>query len=187
MTRDRAGLRQDPVLLASPDLVTTTGDRVFRTRSLGEDRVVDRIRVRFPPEPVHHESAGAVVKEGRVRVPKEVRNDGVALVSRASDRVERRAGRPHLACDEVQVSRDHLRLEEIEHLPPRHLEGRVDRLVEVPRPMVRPGPILHGLDEVLVDDSCAVEAETHGVRTRSLHHRPGGRQRVRGSSPYPRT
>ncbi len=110
---DGGGLRHHPHRAGSPDLVATAGDRVLRARGERECRVIHRIDIGELARAFHHERPGAIVEKRRIAGAHGTRHRRVPFMAGAADGVEPLVARTHVPCLEIQMPREHLRIEQL--------------------------------------------------------------------------
>src|SRR5688572_14504267 len=114
------------------------------------------------PRPRHHESARAVVQEGRVGRSQQRPDHGVVLVAGAGDRVVPRPLRLELAPSHVQSAGCHLIGEERDSVAGTKLHPGTYRLVRF-QPSCGTGRLRDDTVEVLLDDHHAILCHSASV------------------------
>jgi hypothetical protein len=133
---DGRGLRQHPEWLAAPDLVPASGDRIFLAGGEAQRGIHDRVhRLAIGAgqlaEALGHEGAAAVVQEGRIGMAGEARDHRVAFVAGGTDGVEHLLLHAQHARHQVEVARDHLRLQQLQEILRRQRAARQHRFVRL--------------------------------------------------------
>ena len=111
---DGRGLRRHPERAAAPHLVPSLGNGVLAGCDDSEQCVEGRGAARQLPGPGHHESARAVVEEGRVGDPQLGAEDRVVLVAGTADGVEAAVGLLQPPSGHVQLAAGDLVLEQLD-------------------------------------------------------------------------
>ena len=159
--------------------------RIVDRRDEGEHRVADRSLPFHLASARHHESAAAIVDEGRVVDPEQLAEDRVRLVAGAPDRVVAGVLVLQLACLEVErAARDH-RLEDARRLRRREVGiGAQPRVGGERRARRRRELLRHASGDIALDDLSAGDGHRRGANVtyrRALFPFPRGAEHRRSA------